>query len=56
MSYRETIKKNVKGVLGTCIRQTGGSGLYAKIKIDLEHEVQPKGGRRWSSSTSSKAA
>ncbi len=44
VSYRETIKKNVKGVLGTCVRQTGGSGLYAKIKIDLEHEVQPKGG------------
>ena len=44
VSYRETIKKNVKGVLGTCIRQTGGSGLYAKVKIDLEHEVQPKGG------------
>ena len=44
VSYRETIKKNVKGILGTCVRQTGGSGLYAKIKIDLEHEVQPKGG------------
>jgi elongation factor G len=44
VSYRETIKKDVKGVLGTCIRQTGGSGLYAKVKIDLQHEVQPKGG------------
>ncbi len=44
VSYRETIKKNVKGILGTCIRQTGGSGLYAKVKIDLEHQVQPKGG------------
>ncbi len=44
VSYRETIKKNVKGILGTCVRQTGGSGLYAKVKIDLEHQVQPKGG------------
>ena len=44
VSYRETIKKNVKGVLGTCIRQTGGSGLYAKVKIDLEHENAAQGG------------
>ncbi|MDX2039501.1 MAG: elongation factor G [Isosphaeraceae bacterium] len=43
VSYRETIKKNVKKVEGTCIRQTGGSGLYAKVTIDLEHEVQAKG-------------
>ncbi len=27
----------------TCIRQTGGSGLYAKVTIDLEPEGQPKG-------------
>ena len=44
VSYRETIKKDVKGVVGSCIRQTGGSGLFARIKIDLEHVVQPKGG------------
>ncbi len=44
VSYRETIRKDVKGVVGSCIRQTGGSGLYAKVKIDLQHEVQPKGG------------
>jgi len=44
VSYRETIKHGVKRVQGTCIRQTGGSGLYAKVTIDLEHEVQPKGG------------
>jgi len=44
VSYRETIKKDVKGVVGSCIRQTGGSGLFARIKIDLAHEVQPKGG------------
>ena len=43
VSYRETIKKAVKRVQGTCIRQTGGSGLYAKVTIDLEPESQPKG-------------
>jgi elongation factor G len=43
VSYRETIKKAVKRVEGTCIRQTGGTGLYAKISIDLEPETQPKG-------------
>ena len=44
VSYRETVKKPVKKVQGTCIRQTGGSGLYAKVTIDLEHEGLPKGG------------
>ena len=43
VSYRETIKKAVKRVEGICIRQTGGSGLYAKVTIDLEPEAQPKG-------------
>ena len=43
VSYRETIKKAVKRVEGTCIRQTGGAGLYAKVSIDLEPETQPKG-------------
>jgi len=43
VSYRETIKRGVKKVQGTCIRQTGGSGLYAKVTIDLEPEAQPKG-------------
>ncbi len=43
VSYRETIKKAVKKVQGTCIRQTGGSGMYAKVTIDLEPEPQPKG-------------
>ena len=43
VSYRETIKKAVRRVEGTCIRQTGGSGLYARITIDLEPEIQPKG-------------
>jgi elongation factor G len=44
VSYRETIKNSVKRVQGTCIRQTGGSGLYAKVTIDLEREILPKGG------------
>ncbi len=43
VSYRETVKKPVKHVQGTCVRQTGGSGLYAKVTIDLEPETQPKG-------------
>ena len=43
VSYRETVKKAVRRVEGACIRQTGGSGLYAKITIDLEPEIQPKG-------------
>jgi elongation factor G len=43
VSYRETIKKSVKRVEGSCIRQTGGAGLYAKVTIDVEPETQPKG-------------
>ena len=43
VSYRETIKRAVKRIEGSCIRQTGGSGLYAKVTIDLEPETQPKG-------------
>lgn len=43
VSYRETIKKAVKKIQGTCIRQTGGTGLYAKVTIDLEPERQAKG-------------
>ncbi len=43
VSYRETIKNAVKRIQGTCIRQTGGTGLYAKVTIDLEPETQPKG-------------
>jgi elongation factor G len=43
VSYRETIKKAVKRIEGTCIRQTGGAGLYAKVTIDVEPEIQPKG-------------
>jgi elongation factor G len=43
VSYRETIKKAVKRIEGTCIRQTGGAGLYAKVTIAVEPETQPKG-------------
>lgn len=43
VSYRETIKSPVRGVIGQCIRQTGGTGLFAKVKLDVEPEVQPKG-------------
>ncbi len=43
VSYRETVKRAVKRVEGTCIRQTGGSGLYARVTIELEPETQPKG-------------
>jgi elongation factor G len=43
VSYRETIKRAVKKVEGSCIRQTGGSGLYAKVTIDIEPETQAKG-------------
>ncbi len=43
VSYRETIKSPVKKVLGSCVRQTGGSGLYAKVWLDLAPETQPKG-------------
>ncbi len=43
VSYRETIKKSGHSACkGVCIRQTGGSGLYAKATIDLEPETQPK--------------
>ncbi len=45
VSYRETVKNPVKAVAGQCVRQTGtGNELFAKLKIDLEPETQPKGG------------
>ncbi|MFO0954688.1 MAG: elongation factor G [Isosphaeraceae bacterium] len=43
VSYRETVKNAVKRVQGSCVRQTGGSGLFAKVTIDLEPETQAKG-------------
>jgi elongation factor G len=44
VSYRETVRSAVKRVQGTCIRQTGTTGLYAKVTIDLERVALPKGG------------
>jgi elongation factor G len=43
VSYRETIKRAVRKIEGSCVRQTGGAGLYAKVTIDVEPETQPKG-------------
>jgi elongation factor G len=43
VSYRETIKRAVKRVEGSCVRQTGGAGLFAKVTIDIEPQAQPKG-------------
>ncbi|WP_017610199.1 elongation factor G [Nocardiopsis xinjiangensis] len=36
VAYRETIRKKVEGHVYTHKKQTGGSGQFAKIKIDLE--------------------
>ena len=36
VSYRETIKKAVKGVEGKFIRQSGGKGQYGHCVIDME--------------------
>ena len=35
VSYRETLKKPVS-VVGECVRQAGGAGLFAKVKVDFE--------------------
>ncbi len=43
VSYRETIKKHARHIQGQCIRQTGGTGLFAKVTLDVEPETQPKG-------------
>jgi elongation factor G len=40
VAYRETIKRPVKGVSYTHKKQTGGSGQFAKVVVDLE----PTGG------------
>ena len=57
VSYRETIKKAVKKVQGSCIRQTGGSGLYAK-DLDRPGAREPAQGlpRRSGSSTRPRGA
>src|SRR5437764_8738824 len=36
VAYRETISKPVSGVRGRFVRQTGGSGQYGDVVIDLE--------------------
>ncbi|TMK38154.1 MAG: elongation factor G [Actinobacteria bacterium] len=36
VSYRETVRGSVHSVEGKFIRQTGGSGQYGVVKIDLE--------------------
>jgi elongation factor G len=36
VAYRETIRRDVQGVEGKFIRQTGGSGQYGVVNIDLE--------------------
>jgi len=36
VSYRETVKGTAKGVEGRFVRQTGGSGQYGIVYIDLE--------------------
>ncbi len=36
VAYRETIKKEVKGIEGRFVRQTGGRGQYGVVKIDIE--------------------
>ena len=35
VSYRETIRKKIK-VEGRCVKQTGGSGLFAKVVLEME--------------------
>ncbi|MGQ4267910.1 elongation factor G [Nocardiopsis changdeensis] len=36
VAYRETIRKKVEGHVYTHKKQTGGSGQFAKVKIDIE--------------------
>jgi elongation factor G len=35
VSYRETLRRPVR-VTGECVRQAGGSGLFAKVDVELE--------------------
>ena len=43
VAYRETIKRNVSDVDMKFKRQTGGSGMYAHVTINLERQ-EPGGG------------
>ena len=43
VAYRETIRKKVEGHLYTHKKQTGGSGQFARVKIDLEPLISEDG-------------
>ncbi|GAA1450457.1 elongation factor G [Nocardiopsis tropica] len=43
VAYRETIRKKVEGHVYTHKKQTGGSGQFAKVKIDVEPLVVESG-------------
>jgi elongation factor G len=43
VAYRETISKPVSGVRGRFVRQTGGSGQYGDVVIDLEPAAPGEG-------------
>jgi elongation factor G len=43
VSYRETIKKAVKKITGSCVRTAGNQELFARVVIEIEPEAQPKG-------------
>ncbi len=42
VSYRETLKKAVR-IEGECIKQTGGSGLFAKLTVHFEPKKLDEG-------------
>ena len=56
VAYRETIRRKVEKVEYTHKKQTGGSGQYARVMIDLEPLARRPTARRTSSSTRSPAA
>src|SRR5262249_2323120 len=35
VSYRETLQRSLR-VVGECVRQAGGSGLFAKVTVEFE--------------------
>jgi elongation factor G len=42
VSYRETLKKSIK-TQGECVKQTGTTGLFAKVSVDFEPIAVEKG-------------
>ena len=56
VAYRETIRRKVEKVEYTHKKQTGGSGQYARVVINLEPLPTAPTARRTSSSTRSPAA